>query len=110
METTMGTIPILVKNAASSDPDGKGPRSCYRLARPLPVFYMSDYSVLGLLVDKLEKAVEVLEKGPFGVTEEGGKVEVAIDDPAHVSQIVQILKDHGIQSEIADVVGGIYQG
>jgi hypothetical protein len=71
---------------------------------------MSDYSVLGLLVDKLEKAVEVLEKGPFGVTEESGKVEVAIDDPAHVSQIVQILKDHGVHCEIADVVGGIYQG
>jgi hypothetical protein len=110
MEATMGKIPIVAKNKGPSDKDPQQPRECYVIARPLPIFYMSDYSVLGLLVDKLEEAVGVLGRNHFSVIEDAGDIEVAVDAPGRLPEIVQILKKNGIRCEIADVVGGIYQG
>ena len=106
----MGRIPLVAKDRGSSGKDPQQPRECYVIARPLPIFYMSDYSVLGLLVDKLEEAVEVLGRNHFSVTEDAGDVEVAVDTPGRLPEIIQILKENGIRCEIADVVGGIYQG
>jgi hypothetical protein len=110
MEATMGKIPIVAKDRGFSGKDLQQPRECYVIARPLPIFYMSDYSVLGLLVDKLEDAVGVLGRNHFSVTQEAGDIEVAVDTPGRLPEIVQMLKENGICCEIADVVDGIYQG
>jgi hypothetical protein len=84
---------------------------CCSLARPLPVFYMSDYSVLGLLVDRLEEAVRVLTENRFAVLREaGGDLEVNLTDPGHFQKMAQVLTANGIGFEIADVVSDIYQG
>jgi hypothetical protein len=106
----MGKIPLVAKDRGSSGKDPQQPRACYLIARPLPIFYMSDYSVLGLLVDNLEKAVGVLGKNHFFVTEQAGDVEVVVDTPDRLPKIVQVLNANGVHCEIADVVGGIYQG
>ena len=100
----------MAKDRGSSGKDRQHPRECYVIARPLPIFYMSDYSVLGLLVDKLEEAVEVLGRNHISLTEDAGDLEVAVDTPGRLPEIVQMLKENGICCEIADVVGGIYQG
>jgi len=106
----MGKIPIVAKNKGPSGIDRHQPRECYVIARPLPTFYMSDYSVLGLLVDNLDEAVGVLGRNHFSLTEEAGDIEVAVETPGRLPEIVQVLKENGIGCEIADVVGGIYQG
>jgi hypothetical protein len=106
----MGRIPLVAKDRGSSGKDPHQPRECYVIARPLPIFYMCDYSVLGLLVDKLEEAIRVLGRNHFSVTQEAGDIEVTVDTPDRLSEIVQVLKANGVRCEIADVVGGIYQG
>jgi hypothetical protein len=106
----MGRMPILAQNRDCSGGDQQRRRGCYRIARPLPVFYMADYSVLGLLVDKLEEAVRVLGENKFSVSEENNDIEVSIDHPTQLQGIVQLLTENGVGCELADVVSGIYQG
>jgi hypothetical protein len=110
MEATMGKIPLVANDRGPTGKDPQHPRECYVIARPLPIFYMSDYSVLGLLVDKLEEAVRVLGRNHFSVTQEVGDIEVQVDTADRLPEIVQVLKVNGISCEIADLVGGIYQG
>ena len=106
----MWKIPLLAKKKDKSGVSRKQDKGCYPLARPLPIFYMSDYSVLGLLVDQLEEAVRVLGENQFSVFDEAGDLEVAMKHPSQLPEIVRLLQDKGIGSEIADVVSGIYQG
>ncbi len=106
----MWKLPILAKEKSESGKDREQPKACYRLARPLPVFYMSDYSVLGLLVDKLEEAVRVLGENRFSVLEAAGDLEVAMNHPGQLQDIVRLLKEHDVECEIADLISGIYQG
>jgi hypothetical protein len=106
----MGRIPIVAKDRS---PLGKSPQQrqpCYLISRPLPIFYMSEFSVLGLLVDRLEEAIGVLDRNHFSVTQEAGDIEVAVDTPDHLQEMFQVLKANGVLFEIADMVNGIYQG
>jgi hypothetical protein len=106
----MWKIPLLGKEKGKSGANREQAKGCYPLARPLPIFYMSDYSVLGLLVDQLEEAVRVLGENRFSVFEEAGDLELAMNHPNQLPEIVRLLGNNGIGSEIADVVSGIYQG
>jgi len=106
----MWKIPLLAKKKGKSGVNREQDKGCYPLARPLPIFYMSDYSVLGLLVDQLEEAVRVLGENQFSVLDEDGDLEVAMNHPGQLPEIVRLLGGKGISSEIADVVSGIYQG
>lgn len=106
----MPRIPIIPRNLDESGKDLGQCRGIHALSRPLPVFYMSDYSVLGLLVDKYEETLRVLGEARFSVIDEAGDLEVAIDHSGHLEQIVQVLRRNDIQCEFADVVSGIYQG
>ena len=107
----MGKMPILAKDKyLSCKAHGQTGQDC-PITRPLPIFYMSDYSVLGLLVDRLDEAVRVLAENRFPVLQEaGGDLEVVLTDPDHLRKMMQVLTGKGIGCEIADVVSGIYQG
>jgi hypothetical protein len=106
----MWKIPVLAKQKGKSGNNREQDNACYRLARPLPIFYMSDYSVLGLWVDQLEEAVRVLQANHFAVLDRAGDLEVAMKHPGQLHEIVRLLEEHGIGSELADIVSGIYQG
>ena len=106
----MWKIPLLAKEKGKSGVSRGQDKGCYPLARPLPIFYMAEYSVLGLLVDQLEEAVRVLGENQFSVLDEDGDLEVAMNHPGQLKEIIHLLRDKGIDSEIADVVSGIYQG
>jgi len=106
----MPKIPILTRNEGCSLKNGTQCRGNATLARPLPVFYMSDYSVLGLRVDKFEETVRLLEQKGFPVIQEAGDIEVVLESAGHLEGIVQLLKGGGIECELADVVGCVYQG
>ena len=106
----MPRIPILTKGKGPSQKNGEQCRGNSSLARPLPDFYMSDYSVLGLRVDELDEAVRVLEKAGFSVINEVGDFEVVIDRAGQLEGIVHLLEKNGIECELADVVSCVYQG
>ena len=106
----MGRIPILAQNRDCSNESQQQLRCCYRIARPLPVFYMAEYSVMGLLVDKVEEALRVLGENKIPVSKENNDIEVSVDHPTQLQRIIRVLTENGIGCELADVVSGIYQG
>ena len=101
----MGTLPVLPKHVAQ--PGTKNP---YITDSSLPSCYMSDYSLLGLLVDDYEKAVRALEENEFSMIEEHSGIEVAIDSEACLQKVFRVFKRAGIDCEIADIVDQVYQG
>ena len=76
----------------------------------LPLFYMSDYSVTGLAVGRLEKTAGVLEAEGFSVNRRAVDNEVAVDNLNAMLHIFQLLRDHDIEFEMTDLVDRVYQG
>jgi hypothetical protein len=76
----------------------------------LPVFYMSDYSVLGLLVANLDGARQVLADHKFAVTDKSDHLEVNIDRAAQMREITTLLDQNGINCGLSDIVDQVYQG
>jgi hypothetical protein len=106
----MWRVPVLAKERNPFGADQAKPRRFQGLCRPLPTFYMSDYSVLGLLVDRPEEAVRVLGEHKYPLTENDCGAEVAINHPKRLQEIVRLLSTQGLGCEIADVVSEVYQG
>jgi hypothetical protein len=76
----------------------------------LPVFYMNDFSRLGLRVNPCDAALSVLAKNRYGGGQHEDGSHVALDRADQVLTLVQLLRGHGIDCEIADVADQIYQG
>jgi hypothetical protein len=71
---------------------------------------MSDYTVLGLRVDRYPEALEVLRHGRFLITEGSSHADVAIHSPDEIRRICRLLETCDIDYEICDVVDQVYQG
>ena len=76
----------------------------------LPVFYMSDYSILGLLVANLDGARQILADHKFAVIDKSDHLEVNIDRAAQMREITTLLDQNGIDCGLSDIVDQIYQG
>ena len=101
----MGKIAILSKQRAGDNPQRQ------RLAeRSMPVDYMGDFSILGVLVDRLPDAIRLLEKHRFDITTENRCAEVVTDDLAQMRNLFRVLEDGGFDYGFADVADRIYQG
>lgn len=107
---TMLKMPVLA--GSGNCPAGSGERSARSrmIADRLPVFYMSDFSILGLLVDKLEEAVRLMEASNLRVMHDGPCVEVAVNGPDHLAGIVRFLVNEGIECQVSDLIDEVYQG
>jgi hypothetical protein len=75
----------------------------------LPLCYMADFSILGLLVEDLPKALEVLSERGL-VLSEGTNPESPCVESRKVKEILQVLHQERLACEIADIVREIYQG
>jgi hypothetical protein len=75
-----------------------------------PLFYMNDFSRLGLVVSQLDKALSVLQTSGYTVhSDERGNL-LEIDTRAQVTHIFEVLAAHAIACETADLVSCVYQG
>ncbi len=75
----------------------------------LPVFYMNDYSRMGLWVSDCAAAIELL-RDEFAVTGGPGIPEVVLNGSTAVSALVGKLRAAGIDCGFGDVVDQLYQG
>lgn len=94
----MGLLPMMEK--------GK-PVSCQS---DWPLFYMNDFSRLGLVVSRLDEAVSALRSCGYTVVDDERGSMVAIDGQGQLSAIVQALTARAIGCETADLVSCVYQG
>jgi len=97
----MGALPILQKD--------QNQRACLG-NKNLPANYMSDYSVLGLVVGRLDAALRILKEKKFEVLQKSGGFEITIDGAGRMSEIVNLLHRNGIDYTLADIVDQVYQG
>ena len=76
----------------------------------LPVFYMEDYTVLGLRVANLGAAIRLLEKKGIALLKESGYIELFVDQRDQIPHIIQLLQANGISCDITDLIEHVYQG
>jgi hypothetical protein len=76
----------------------------------LPLFYMNDYSRLGLRVASCDDARRVLMENRFGVSQDDEGFHVSLENAAEVQTAVALLKSRGVVCEIADLAERMYQG
>lgn len=80
--------------------------------RSLPVYYMGDWSEIGILVPKLSEAVDLLRTSGYAISTKGAEcsVDVALPDLKGVRELVEMLCGNGIACEMGDVIDSIYRG
>jgi hypothetical protein len=71
---------------------------------------MSEYSVLGLVVDEFDRAIEVLGGAGLHIEREAFGAEVEVPGPDKLSEMVGILAEAGVCCSIGDVIDSVYQG
>jgi hypothetical protein len=79
-------------------------------ARILPLAYISDLGILRLMVSNLDKAAAVLKKKGLIVRQTADAVEVVPDGSCGLLDILRMLAEHGIDTELTGIIPGIYQG
>ncbi|MGD9031751.1 MAG: hypothetical protein PVJ69_00905 [Desulfobacteraceae bacterium] len=98
----MGKIHVLPKDAESGQP-------CLP-NELLPLYYMSDHSVMGILVREFKEATLILEKQKWPLTKTAASIEVFFDNAAHMEEIFRVFEKFGLDFEIADILDQVYQG
>jgi hypothetical protein len=76
----------------------------------LPHSYMSDYSILGPVVDDLPLTLRTLERGAITLGYGIPDLESFTIDSRNLRRAVQLLNAVGIGFDLTDIVYGIYQG
>lgn len=76
----------------------------------LPLFYMNDYSKVGLQVSPYEDALKILRRNHYMVSEKPSWSELAIQNIGNIPLVIRLLSDNGIECQMADLVTCIYQG
>jgi len=100
-EKFMGTLPILQKNHHQRTWPGN---------KNLPANYMSDYSVMGLVVDRLDAALGILKEKKFEVKKNSDGFKITIDGAGRMSEIAKLLHQNNIDYTLGDIVDQVYQG
>jgi hypothetical protein len=75
----------------------------------LPLFYMSDFSVMGLWVSDCKSAIRILQER-FPITMGAYHAEIFVDGTPGIIEVVETLKSAGIDSGVGDIVDQVYQG
>jgi len=76
----------------------------------LPLFYMNDYSRVGLQVSSCEEALNVLRIHDYTVSESLSCIELAVRKIDEIPAVIRLLSDNGVESQLTDVVTAVYQG
>jgi hypothetical protein len=84
-------------------------RSLYLQNSCLPTFYMEDFSVLGLLVERYEEACALLQNDGYTVMKVEGGSDIHLAHPCQISTIIATLRQHDIPTELSDIADTMYQ-
>jgi hypothetical protein len=71
---------------------------------------MSDHSVIGILVREFDEATLILEREPWPLAKTDAGIEVFVEDAAQMEEVFCGFEEFGLDFEIADIFGQVYQG
>ena len=94
----MGTLTVVEKGVACQD------------AIDYPLFYMNDFSHLGLLVESLPRALDALEAAGYPVNRNMCSASIDFQSRERFHKIFHTLDRHGIEHTMTDLVGCADQG
>ena len=97
----MIALPILTKNQSR--------RECLK-NRNLPANYMSDFTVLGFVVNRLDAALRILAEHNFEVLGNRDGYRIKIEGTGRMTELADVLTRAGIDLSLADIVDQVYQG
>ena len=75
-----------------------------------PVYYMNDFSVLGLRVECLVKVLDLLEADDYHVVRNACSATVEFENRNRFKKIFDILTHHRIEHAMSDLAQCAYQG
>ena len=75
-----------------------------------PLFYMNDFSRLGLVVSGLPEATQALKTGGYRFKQDVKGVAIEITGREQLSEILAVLQEHQVGYELSDLVHCVYQG
>lgn len=101
----MGKIAIISSERAIGNPQRQ-----LLTDQSMPLDYMADFSVLGLLVDRLPEAIGLLEEHRFDIITENRCTKIVTRDLQHTREMFRVLEDGGFGYGFADIADRIYQG
>ena len=84
-------------------------RSKYIDARPLPLFYMEDFSILGITVTDYPTAQAFLRQTGYTIIARPGGGDINLQHISHLPKLLKQLNEHGIDATVSDVADTIYQ-
>ena len=103
----MGNILLLPREAQGDDPSRQ-----LLVQQRLPVDYMSDFSILGIRVDRMSDAIRLLEKHRFDIIAQNhcSQAVVVTRGLQQVRELFRILDHSGFDYGFTDLADRIYQG
>lgn len=75
-----------------------------------PLFYMNDFSRLGLVVTRLGEALSVLQSNGYTVHEDERGTLLEIDNREQLPDVFSVLAANTVECEMSDLVSCVYQG
>ena len=87
-----------------------GEDDCFDDHRAMPLFYMNDFSILGLKVSSLDEALAALAADGHPIVESQGAVSIRFDTRDKIAGIFETLSRNGVQYQMTDLVSRAYQG
>lgn len=100
----MGLLPIIPKESDTEN------HRCYLKGEHLPAFYMEDFSIMGLTVEDMDRAVATLLRNGIDVEKEEALAMAHIDGLTGMKTVLNLLQSNGISFEMTDIADQIYQG
>lgn len=97
----MGKIALL--------PDDQKRKEIYLSSQKLPEKYMEDFTLLGFVVDQLDRSVSLLESAGYHVEKEKGGAEIRLEAHSQLTEISSLFRDNRIQHSFGDIAESIYQ-
>lgn len=94
----MGSLTIMEKDTPCDD------------AIDWPLFYMNDFSVLGLIVDNIATVSTVLEADGYKIDQRACSAKIQFENNSQYKSIIELLHQHRIDFTLSDLVGCAYQG
>ena len=84
-------------------------RGIYLENKELPTNYMEDFSLMGLVVDRYQQALDILRSSGFSMEELRGGTDVTITSFSRLPEIADLLSAKGIRCDLSDVADTLYQ-
>ena len=84
-------------------------RGKYLGNRELPNNYMGDFTLMGFVVDRYQKALTLLAKSNYRLDEQEGGTDISIDTPLDLQEIKALLTANNIRCDFSDIADTLYQ-